>query len=376
MRRRAVGVLLIVALTGGGVLPSAWGRIGLVTIPARKAIRIKIDRMNRALVQEQRDVTVKAGRNRIEFTWPNMPIDMNTVQLLPLISDESVRVLSSAVPPQAPNTLVLEVESQEPREVPFRITYLMGGLSWQAEYLAVSDVDEKTLHLEASVTVQNETVEDYYDAEFELPVGEPFRQFIRSREGKKIVLFSAQGVPFEKAYTSDPEEFADAVAMHYVFRNDAAHRLEEGMLLPGKVRIFKQDATGSLAFLGEDLLPFVPEGDEIRLYVGPARDIEVERSIMSQQRQNIRRNKKGQIVAYDTEERYRVQVRNRKTTDAPLAVRVVLDGYWQMVEHSDPYERLNARQIEFRITVPAQSEKVIGFRVRGLNRTGGYVLSR
>ena len=71
--------LLLIAIAGLVALPmSSRARIGLVTIPARQDIRIKIDRNNNALVQEQRDITVKQGGNRIEFSWPNMQIDFNT----------------------------------------------------------------------------------------------------------------------------------------------------------------------------------------------------------------------------------------------------------------------------------------------------------
>ena len=263
--------LLLTATVLSALTLSSQARIGLVTIPARQDIRIKIDRNNNALVQERRDITVKQGANRIEFSWPNMAIDFNTVQLIPLEKQDSISILSVAVPPNANNTLVLDVESRDPNEIPFRITYLTGGLSWQSDYIAVADVDEQFLTLDANVTITNGAVEDYHDAEFELPVGKPFRQFLQSGESKKITLFTAERIPVTKTYTSDPREHGEAVAMHYVFHNDAEHGLDQGMLLPGRVRQFKKDAMGSVAFLGEDVLSFVPAGDEIKLYQGPAR---------------------------------------------------------------------------------------------------------
>ena len=127
--------------------------------------------------------------------------------------------------------------------------------------------------------------------------------------------------------------------------------------------------------MGEDVLRFVPVGDEIRLYQGPARDIEVERRIMKRERTAIKRNKKGQIVSYDTDETYRIAIHNRKLTDAPLVVRAYLSNYWEMKEHSDPFERKNVSTIEFETTVPSRSEKEISFRVEGKNLQNGYVLN-
>ena len=365
------------ALAFALILAAGWAaaRIGLVTIPSRQDIRIKIDRNNNALVQERRGITLKEGMNRIEFSWPNMQIDFNTAQLLPLEQQDSISIRSLSVPPNAANTLILEVESQQPSLIPFRITYLTSGISWQASYTSIAEIDEKTIDLEASVTIANNTVEDYHDAAFALPVGKPFRQFIQSGESKKIVLFSARGIPVQKTYLSDPRQFPDAAAMHYVFANGEASGLKEGMLLPGRVRQFKKDATGSVAFVGEDLLRFVPVGDEIRLYQGPARDIEVERRVMNRERKAIKRNKKGQIVSYDTDETYRITVHNRKLTDAPLVVRAYLSHYWEMKEHSDPYERQDVSTIEFETNVPSRSEKEILFRVEGKNLQNGFVLS-
>lgn len=369
--------LLFTAIAGlFAVALSTQARIGLVTIPARQDIRIKIDRNNNALVQERRDITVKQGDNRIEFSWPNMSIDFNTVQLVPLANQDSISILSVAVPPNANNTLILDVESREPNEIPFRITYLTGGLSWQADYIAVADVDEQFLTLDANVTITNATVEDYHDAEFELPVGKPFRQFIQSGESKKITLFTAGHIPVAKTYTSDPREHGEAVAMHYVFHNDPEHGLDQGMLLPGRVRQFKKDSMGSVAFLGEDVLSFVPSGDEIKLYQGPARDIEVQRTVMKRERKKLRRNKKGRIVSYDTDEAYRITIQNRKVADAPLIVRAYLSQYWKMQSHSDDYDRKDASTIEFAVTVPGRSEREITFQVEGINLQGGYVLNQ
>ncbi|MBT3270982.1 hypothetical protein HN371_27825 [Candidatus Poribacteria bacterium] len=367
--------LLLTATVLSALTLSSQARIGLVTIPARQDIRIKIDRNNNALVQERRDITVKQGANRIEFSWPNMAIDFNTVQLIPLEKQDSISILSVAVPPNANNTLVLDVESRDPNEIPFRITYLTGGLSWQSDYIAVADVDEQFLTLDANVTITNGAVEDYHDAEFELPVGKPFRQFLQSGESKKITLFTAERIPVTKTYTSDPREHGEAVAMHYVFHNDAEHGLDQGMLLPGRVRQFKKDAMGSVAFLGEDVLSFVPAGDEIKLYQGPARDIEVERTVMKRERKKLRRNKKGRIVSYDTDESYRITIQNRKLADAPLIVRAYLSQYWKMKSHSDDYDRKDAATIEFAVTVPGRSEREITFEVEGLNLQGGYVLN-
>jgi hypothetical protein len=59
-------------------------------------------------------------------------------------------------------------------------------------------------------------------------------------------------------------------------------------------------------------------------------------------------------------------VRNRKTE--PVEVRVVEHLYrwinWTIVAKSDEFTKKDAQTIEFRVKVPADTEKVVTYRVR------------
>jgi hypothetical protein len=75
--------------------------------------------------------------------------------------------------------------------------------------------------------------------------------------------------------------------MHYLIKNDQSHRLGRFCLLPGKARIFQADGKGGVAFIGEDWGRFTPIDDEMKLYLGLARDIVVKRTIERNQRERI-----------------------------------------------------------------------------------------
>jgi hypothetical protein len=359
---------------------AAHARISLVTLPARENVRIRIDRNNNALVQEERRLTVLEGLNRVEFGWQNLAVDADTVQLAPL-ADEAISVLSTATSPTAPNTLVIEAQSDRAAEMPLRITYMTRGIAWTCEYTALLGDDERRATLEAVVTLHNATVEDYDDAEVELPVGDPFRLTIRSGESRKVTLFREENIPLEKAYTwgvgtfDSVEQYDRSVVGHYVFRNDAGHGLGEDVLLPGKVRVLKREASGSLSLLGEDIVPFLPIGAEARLFLGRVHDIEVEPRAVRRNRANVVQNKQKQDVLYDTEEDYAVAIRNHKAEEAPLLVRVRLNrAHWEMRSTSDPFEREEAFALAFRATVPARGQKEVTFGLRGRNLQSGFVL--
>jgi hypothetical protein len=344
-------------------------RIELVTVPVRENVAITIDRSNNALVQEARTVTVKEGANVVQFDWSNMSIDIDTVQVQILEGAESVTFGSVSIPPGSRNSIMWDVQSVKPIELPVRIAYKVDGISWECDYVALVNDDETSLNLKAEVTVNNRTQDKYEDASVALDVGEPFIQSLESRESKKITLFTMPQVPTEKTYTSDPTKFDDKVAIQYVFKNG-----RDELLLAGKVRIYKKDKSGSIAFLGEDRIRFVPSGGEVKLHTGNARDVEVERAVTDQRQVNIRRDVKGRIAVYDTEESYKVTVKNHKKDEAKVIVRVHLNDFWENAESSHDYKKEDGNTLEFTVAVGAGKEEVITLKVSGKNLTQGFIL--
>jgi hypothetical protein len=349
-----------------------------MTLPVREDIKIKIDRNMSALIQETRTIAVKQGRNSIEFNWPNMQIDFNTVQIQSLADAKmGIKVLSMSVPPASTSSLLWEVESAQAGEMPMKLTYLTSGLGWICHYIALVEETEDKLSLEAAIEISNQTVEEYEDATIKVDVIQPLTKSLKGGESKKITFLTVANVPIEKGYISDPNLFGDAVAIQYIFKNDETSGLGKGMLLAGKVRMYKKDvASGGVGFIGEDILPYVPNGGEIRLYAGTSRDIEVERKVMSSKRANVRRDKKGKTVVYDTEESYRMTVKNHKNAQVRVILRAYLNDYWQMSQSDHNYEKKDAQTIEYIISVPANTEEVINFQVSGKNISQGYVIRK
>jgi hypothetical protein len=343
-------------------------RIELVTVPVREYVLITIDRDNNALVQEGRTVTVKEGANVVQFDWSNVDIDMDTVQVQMMEDAESVTFGSMSIPPGARNSLMWDVHSVEPVELPIRVAYKVDGISWECHYVALVNDDETALNLKAEVIIANGTQDKYQDAKIALEVGEPFTRSLESRESKKITLFVMPSVPTEKTYTSDPAKFGDKVAVQYVFRNG-----RDELLLAGKVRIYKRDKSGSIAFLGEDRINFVPSGGEVKLHTGNVRDVEVERAITEQRQVNVRRDLRGNITVHDTEEAYKATVKNHKKEAAKVIVRIHLNDLWENAKSNYDYEKEDGNTLEFTITVNAGKEESITLKVSGRNLTQGFI---
>jgi hypothetical protein len=292
------------------------------------------------------------------------------------------KVLSVSYPP-GENALVWEVHASDSGAARVRISYALGGLGKDFHYRAVAAHDEKTLSLFQYLRVNNNSNEEFQSASLWPGFGGRFVKPIGLDETKEILLANYTGVPVNKTYTCAPARYGYLdraqdklnVPMHYVLKNDSAHRLGKAALPFGKVRIFQDDGKGGTAFLGEDWGKLTPLDEEMRLYLGLARDVAVRRTI----ERNERRRVAGNLYDYDVVLKYEIE--NFKdspvTLDVAEDVRQVRsevrgneprDPEWELgadttLGKPDP-EKTDAAEMLFHVPLPARAatgkaEKVV-----------------
>jgi hypothetical protein len=141
------------------------------------------------------------------------------------------------------------------------------------------------------------------------------------------------------------------------FKNSEENKL--GLPLPkGRLRFYRRDsADGRIEFTGENELDHTAKNELIRVKTGDAFDVVGER---------VRTNFNGNNRQDFAEEDFEIKVRNRKAE--PITVRVVEHLYrwsnWSITQKSDSFTKKDAQTIEFNVAVPADTEKVITYRVR------------
>jgi hypothetical protein len=262
------------------------------------------------LVEEERIVPLAAGLNQVVFGWANTSIDRNSIQLRPLGDEQQVRVLSVSYPP-GENALTWQVASPEAGSARMRISYLIGRLDKSFAYRAEANHDETRLSLSQYVLLHNASNEEFGRAGMWPGFGERMERPIGVSETRKLLGARYDDVPVRKTYTVDLSQhgYLDAakrqleVPMHYVLTNDTEHGLGRNPLLRGKTRIFQQDGHGGVAFIGEDWAGFTPRDDELRLFLGVARDIVVIRTIDKREAHR----KVGNLVDYEVVVKYEVE---------------------------------------------------------------------
>jgi hypothetical protein len=165
---RLTFVLMIIA----AVSATALAKVDLVTLPTRDTVQLTIyNSADLTLVRESRALTLKEGKNSLQFSWANTLIDPTSLEMLPKANADKIDIADLTYPPRVRNLGLWNIESTFRGKAPVEITYLTSGLSWRAFYMGTLTKNEKTMRLQGYVRVTNNSGEDYENAQTRLIVG-------------------------------------------------------------------------------------------------------------------------------------------------------------------------------------------------------------
>ena len=289
-------------------------------------------------------------------------------------------------------TLVWRLRAGNGGEQPLEVSYMTGGMAWHAEYVAVLDAAETSLDVQGWASVQNNSGATYDDAKVKLVAGSinraqqprpmyrdemmvksmagaaeiqergffeyhlyevPLRATISNNEVKQLGLLHANGVKTTKKYAYDATRDNDNVMVTIEFENAQSAGL--GMPLPeGVVRIFKRDTDGSLELAGEDRIKHTPKNEKVRLSVGNAFDIGVERK-----QTNFR-----QVTPRVTEQTFEITLRNHKTDTVDVIVTEHAGGDWEITQSSLPAVKKDATTFEFTAKCAPEKPVTVTYTLR------------
>ncbi|MBN1392681.1 MAG: DUF4139 domain-containing protein [Sedimentisphaerales bacterium] len=166
---KRIKIILIIVLLVTGV---STAKVDLVTLPSRDTVQLTIyNSADMTLVRESRALTLKQGRNALQFSWVNTLIDPTSLEMFPKAMADKIEISELTYPPRVRNLGLWNIESGINAKVPVEITYLTSGLSWRAFYMGTLTENEKTMRLQGYVMVTNNSGEDYENAQTRLIVG-------------------------------------------------------------------------------------------------------------------------------------------------------------------------------------------------------------
>ena len=299
-----------------------------------------------------------------------------------------------------------------PQEV--EVTYMTGGINWNADYVVQLNEDDTALDLNGWITLDNRSGATYSDARLKLVAGDinvirqaraaadqgiaieeemalaptpsvEEREFfeyhlydvqrpvtVRDNQTKQIEFTSATDVPTDKFFVYDGAPglgfygYAIPDPGYGTYSNpdvniylEIENEEESGMGIPlpaGRVRVYKADVDGSLQFIGEDQIDHTPKDETVRLLLGNAFDIVGER----------RQTDFQQLGRDVVEESFEITVRNHKDEDVEVRVLEHLFRWseWEIVQESAEHTKLDQGNAEWRLPVPADGEATLTYTVR------------
>lgn len=319
------------------------------------------------------------------------------------------RMAFNAVPPSLRDrpTLSMLLRHEGAAERPLELSYLTGGLSWKADYVAELSAREDAIDLNGWVTLTNQSGTAYNNALLQLVAGDVQRvrpqprstpMMLRAmaaeaapdvqqealfeyhlytlqhpttlldQQTKQVALLGATQVPVQKEYVLQGADFyyqgpyGDLgrrlkTAVFLEFQNQGGGL---GVPLPkGVVRVYKKDQAGRAQFIGEDAIDHTARGEKVRLKLGNAFDVSAEKRQTDYQK----------IAAYGGrggvhESAYELTVRNAKREAIVVKVVEPMPGDWQMVAESQPHRKETANTAVWSLKVPAEGEAKLSWRVR------------
>ena len=166
MKRTLILVIIMASIS------AVEAKVDLVTLPSRDTVQLTIyNSADMTLVRESRALTLKQGKNALQFSWANTLIDPTSLEMLPKADADKIDIAELVYPPRVQNLGLWNIESKVSGKVPVEITYLTSGLTWRAFYMGTLSPDEKAMRLQGYVRVTNNSGEDYENAQTRLIVG-------------------------------------------------------------------------------------------------------------------------------------------------------------------------------------------------------------
>jgi hypothetical protein len=288
------------------------------------------------------------------------------------------------------------------------LSYLTGGLSWKADYVAELGADDASINLSGWVTLTNESGATYQNAKLQLVAGEVNRvreriqpammamrsvaaasemdggmaeesmfeyhlytlsrpTTIKEKQSKQVSLLHADSVKVNKEFSLEGQNYyygraagnlGQKLKVGVFLELKNSKEAGAGQPLPaGVMRVYKKDSSGSLQFVGEDRIDHTPENETIRLKLGEAFDVTANKKQTD--------FKKASWMNGDAyESAYELELKNAK--DEPVTVKVVepVPGDWQMLEESAPHKKESAHTAVWRMEIAPKASSTLTWRVR------------
>lgn len=321
------------------------------------------------------------------------------------------RIVYEDVPPNLRDrpTLVTKINNKTAAEHLLELSYLTGGLSWKADYVAALNPKEDKLDLSAWVTLTNTSGTSYQNAKLQLVAGDVNRvpernprtlmmhkaaediaaapnmaeeslleyhlysleqnTSIAENQTKQVALLSAKTIPVRKSlllrgadyyYGASYGDLGQKLKVSVFVEFDNKEATKLGMPLPkGIMRVYKQDSQGNSQFVGEDQIDHTPKNETVKLKLGDAFDVTADKKQVDFK--TLPRPEKGNSLF---ESAYEIVLKNAKNEAVMVTVQEPIPGDWKLLKESHPSQKSSSNTATWNIKIPAQGKVTLSYRAQ------------
>ncbi|RLC52233.1 MAG: DUF4139 domain-containing protein [Candidatus Cloacimonadota bacterium] len=305
----------------------------------------------------------------------------STTGRLNLIKTKEIRNISLEKLPEnffLKPTLHWKLIAPKSGNYPLDLSYICGGMKWEATYNMVWNDEKNKLDINSWVTITNNSGMAFNDTKLKLVAGEvqKISQKMTREKGERLLQFSMEGTSAaptfeEKAFHDfhlytlsekvsinnnqqkqirlfpavsvkanskyEYKTYSEKVASKIEFINSKKEGL--GVPLPkGIVKIYKLDAAdNNLEFIGEDRINHTPKDEKVTLQTGYAFDLKGKTVVLDTRK----------ISRKVTERDMKVTLKNHSEKEKKIAVIHHLNGDWKIYNENLSYKKKDANSIEF-----------------------------
>jgi hypothetical protein len=306
-------------------------------------------------------------------------------------------------------TLVITMDVPKTCTPEMELSYLTGGLSWKADYVAELSPDDGKLDLNGWVTLTNQSGTTYGNAKLQLVAGDvnqvreemrmdqmrpmvakaaaPAPQMaeealfeyhlytlvrpttIKENQTKQVALLSANAVPVRKTfelrgadyyYSASYGDLGQKLKIGVFVEFDNKEASGMGVPMPkGVVRVYKKDSAGNAQFVGEDRIDHTPRNETVRLKLGDAFDVTARKK-----QTDFKKLAGTSRYNYVYESAYEIEIKNAKTDAVTVKVIEPMPGDWEVVSESHPHKKEAAGTTVWEVPVPSDGSVTLTYRVR------------
>ncbi len=301
--------------------------------------------------------------------------------------------------------LVWLIKNTGPGKQRINVTYLAGNCFWRSDYVLKVNRDNTRADLSGWVTIDNKTGKTFTNANLKLVAGKlhqvssrpgyaleekvymaaprakanmkeesffeyhlyslPRKATVKNNQTKQISLLQAQGIKVKRlliARNNSPGFYYSAYSgptrkshptIYIKFKNSKENGL--GIPLPkGIVRAYQESSDGTNLFIGEDRIDHTPKNEKVKLQMGEAFDITIERKQLDFER----------LGRHSVENEWEIRVRNAKDKPDTVILEEFVPGDWKFVSNAAGFKKISANWARTTVTVPPEGEKVLTYKVR------------